>query len=111
FDLAVGERRADPAAAERQVVVAPGGAVLLEEEAVDHALPEHELVGARPERRQARLAEHGAEARVAVLGQVGEGFAEVPRLGAGDEHQRAYEASVPAKRVASSSSRARASGE
>ena len=52
LDLAVCVARAHPAAAELEVLVAPGLGVVLEEEALVDDAPEHDVVGAGAERRE-----------------------------------------------------------
>jgi hypothetical protein len=72
LELAVVERGPLPAEPQRCVLVAAGGCVELEEEARVRHAPEHELIRALAQGGQARVVQHHAQARVAMLGVVGE---------------------------------------
>jgi hypothetical protein len=72
LDLPVAVARPDPSLAEPEVHVTPGRRVVLEEEPLVDDSPEHDVLGARTERIQLRVAGHATEPRPPVLPPVRE---------------------------------------
>src|SRR5580658_6983682 len=87
LDLPVREAGALPSASEREILVAPGGRVRLEEHALVHHSSEHDVVRSLAKAAERVVARDGPEAGPPVFAPVGNRGGDIERLGVTRERQ------------------------